>query len=55
MMTKTIALSTQGAIISGATSFIGGILGGPFGLAIGATVGGIIALKISPGINFAMF
>lgn len=52
MMATTIKCSAQGAIICGATTFVGGVLLGPLGMAIGGSLGAVIALKTSPGIHF---
>lgn len=42
--------SAKGALICGASCFVGGVLGGPVGLAVGGTIGAISAYRISSGI-----
>ena len=39
----TVKGSAKGGLIAGATSAVGGLVLGPLGLAIGGTVGGLIA------------
>lgn len=39
--------SVKGALIAGATTFVGGLLMGPPGLAVGGTVGGLLAYSNS--------
>lgn len=46
-MRVTLKQSGKGAVVCGAICFIGGLLGGPVGLAIGGTVGGVTAYKMS--------
>lgn len=43
----TLKQSGKGAAVCGAMCFIGGLLGGPPGLAIGGTLGGITAYRMS--------
>lgn len=43
----TLKQSGKGAVVCGAMCFIGGLLGGPPGLAIGGTLGGITAYRMS--------
>jgi len=40
-MRCTISQSAKGAMVTAGTTFIGGILGGPIGLAVGAIIGGV--------------
>ncbi|XP_063701368.1 protein C19orf12 homolog [Culicoides brevitarsis] len=40
-MRVTMKQSAKGAAITGATAFLGGVLGGPVGLAAGAILGGV--------------
>lgn len=46
-MRATVQSSGKGALICGACCFVGGILGGPVGLAAGGTIGGITAYRMS--------
>lgn len=41
--------SGRGALICGASCFIGGLVGGPLGMAVGGTLGGIQAYRMSHG------
>lgn len=43
----TVKQSGKGAIVCGVCSFIGGLIAGPLGLAVGGTVGGITAYKMT--------
>lgn len=43
----TLKQSGKGAIICGVCCFIGGVIAGPPGLAVGGTVGGITAYRMS--------
>ncbi|XP_058467010.1 protein C19orf12 homolog [Malaya genurostris] len=45
----TIKSSAKGAMVCGTTCFIGGLLGGPVGLAVGGTIGAIGAGMMSKG------
>lgn len=45
----TITQSGKEALICGACSFIGGIIAGPVGLAVGGTLGGLKAWQMSKG------
>lgn len=46
-MRATLKQSGKGAAVCGAMCFIGGLIAGPTGLAIGGTLGGITAYKLS--------
>ncbi|KAM7423580.1 hypothetical protein PAMA_000096 [Pampus argenteus] len=41
--------STTGAIAAGGAAFVGGMLGGPPGIAVGATVGGLLGSWLTSG------
>uniref|UniRef100_A0A2K5C3M1 CS012 protein n=1 Tax=Aotus nancymaae TaxID=37293 RepID=A0A2K5C3M1_AOTNA len=41
--------SGQGALVTGAVAFIGGLVGGPPGLAIGKAVGGLLGAWVTSG------
>lgn len=43
----TLKQSGKGAIVCGVCSFIGGVIAGPLGLALGGTVGGITAYRMT--------
>lgn len=43
----TVQQSGKGAAICGAMCFIGGLIGGPAGLAIGGTLGGVTAYRMT--------
>lgn len=45
----SIQQSGKGALVCGACSFIGGLLAGPVGLAVGGTLGGLKAWHMSKG------
>ena len=47
----TVKSSMNGAAIAGGTTFLGGILFGPVGFVVGATVGGTLAYMIHKGIK----
>lgn len=47
----TVKSSLNGAAIAGGTTFLGGILFGPVGFVIGATIGGTTAYMIHKGIK----
>lgn len=47
----TIQQSGKGALVCGACSFIGGIIAGPVGMAVGGTLGGLRAYQMSKGKN----
>lgn len=47
----SVKQSAKGAIIAGTCCFIGGVLLGPAGLAIGGAAGGVTAYKMTQGIN----
>lgn len=48
-MRVTITSSAKGAMITGATCFVGGILAGPIGLAVGGVLGGLSSWKLMQG------
>ncbi|XP_037028652.1 protein C19orf12 homolog [Bradysia coprophila] len=48
-MRVTVKQSAKGALICGASCFVGGLVAGPVGMAVGGTVGGISAWKMSQG------
>uniref|UniRef100_A0A6B2E9Q5 Uncharacterized protein n=1 Tax=Phlebotomus kandelakii TaxID=1109342 RepID=A0A6B2E9Q5_9DIPT len=48
-MRATVKGSAKGALVCGAGAFIGGILGGPVGLALGGTAGACTAAYMSKG------
>ncbi|KAG4068743.1 hypothetical protein HA402_002434 [Bradysia odoriphaga] len=48
-MRVTVKHSAKGALICGASCFVGGLVAGPVGMAVGGTVGGISAWKMSQG------
>ncbi|XP_055600157.1 protein C19orf12 homolog [Uranotaenia lowii] len=48
-MRVTLKSSLKGAAICGSCSFIGGVLGGPVGLAVGGTIGAVSAGYMSRG------
>lgn len=41
--------STKGAIVAGGTAFVGGLLGGPPGIAVGGAVGGLLGSWLTSG------
>lgn len=45
-MRVTLKQSGKGALICGAGGFIGGLCGGPVGIAVGGTIGGLCAMKM---------
>ncbi|NXD22977.1 CS012 protein, partial [Spelaeornis formosus] len=46
-MKAAVAHSGRGALLTGASAFVGGILGGPPGIAVGGAVGGLIGWMTS--------
>lgn len=50
-MRITMKKSGKGALVCGASCFIGGLIAGPVGLAIGGTLGGLQAWNMSKGSN----
>lgn len=46
-MRVTLKQSGKGGLIAGICCFIGGVVGGPIGLALGGTVGGLTAYKMT--------
>lgn len=48
-MKVTLKSSAKGALICGGSAFVGAILMGPIGLAVGGTVGGVTAAYLSKG------
>uniref|UniRef100_A0A182IQQ1 Uncharacterized protein n=1 Tax=Anopheles atroparvus TaxID=41427 RepID=A0A182IQQ1_ANOAO len=47
--TMRVALksSAKGAAVAGSSTFVGGLLGGPFGLFLGGTLGGLVAYAMT--------
>ncbi|NP_001264595.2 uncharacterized protein LOC100858381 [Gallus gallus] len=41
-MTAAVKHSGQGALLAGATAFVGGLVGGPPGIAVGGALGGLL-------------
>ncbi|XP_078106816.1 protein C19orf12 homolog [Sander vitreus] len=41
--------STKGAVVTGGTAFVGGLLGGPPGIAVGGAVGGLLGCWLTSG------
>lgn len=41
--------STKGAMVAGGTAFVGGLLGGPPGIAVGGAVGGLLGSWLTSG------
>ncbi|XP_035538348.1 protein C19orf12 homolog [Morone saxatilis] len=41
--------STKGALVAGGTAFVGGLLGGPPGIAVGGAVGGLLGSWMTSG------
>ncbi|XP_068430361.1 protein C19orf12 homolog [Clinocottus analis] len=41
--------STKGAFVAGGTAFVGGLLGGPPGIAVGGAVGGLLGSWLTSG------
>lgn len=48
-MKAAIKHSGQGALVAGATAFVGGLMGGPPGIAIGGAVGGLFGAWMTAG------
>lgn len=48
-MRVTIKHSSKGALVCGAACFVGGVVAGPIGMAVGGTIGGIKAWHMSRG------
>ncbi|NXQ27083.1 CS012 protein, partial [Alaudala cheleensis] len=46
-MKAAVANSGRGALVTGASAFVGGVLGGPPGIAVGGAVGGLIGWMTS--------
>lgn len=45
----TVKQSGKGAIVCGSMCFVGGLLGGPIGMAVGGTLGGLTAYRMTGG------
>lgn len=45
----TVKQSARGALVCGASCFVGGLLAGPVGMAIGGTIGGLQAYRMTHG------
>lgn len=45
----TVKQSARGALVCGASCFVGGLLAGPVGMAIGGTIGGLQAYRMTNG------
>lgn len=41
--------STKGAVVAGGTAFVGGLLGGPPGIAVGGALGGLLGSWLTSG------
>lgn len=48
-MRVTITQSSKGALLCGAACFVGGVVAGPIGMAVGGTIGGLKAWHMSRG------
>ncbi|KAF1535589.1 hypothetical protein FQV10_0003632, partial [Eudyptes schlegeli] len=48
-MKAAVKHSGQGALLAGATAFIGGLMGGPPGIAVGGAFGGLLGAWMSAG------
>ncbi|XP_004479108.1 protein C19orf12 homolog [Dasypus novemcinctus] len=48
-MTAAVKHSAKGAVLTGAVAFMGGLVGGPPGLAIGGAVGGLLGAWMTSG------
>ncbi|NXY89217.1 CS012 protein, partial [Alcedo cyanopectus] len=48
-MKAAVKHSGQGALLAGATAFIGGLMGGPPGIAVGGAVGGLLGAWMTAG------
>ncbi|XP_065272702.1 protein C19orf12 homolog isoform X2 [Emys orbicularis] len=48
-MKAAVKHSGQGALVAGATAFLGGLMGGPPGIAIGGAVGGLFGAWMTAG------
>lgn len=51
----TIRQSGKGALICGASCFVGGLVAGPVGMAVGGTLGGLKAWHMSKGKSLIPF
>lgn len=43
----TVRQSAKGAMVCGAMCFVGGLVAGPVGLAVGGTLGGVTAYRLT--------
>ncbi|XP_060644062.2 protein C19orf12 homolog [Anolis sagrei] len=48
-MKAAVKHSGRGALVAGATAFVGGLVGGPPGIAVGGAVGGLIGAWMTSG------
>ncbi|KFR02389.1 Protein C19orf12 [Opisthocomus hoazin] len=48
-MKAAVRHSGQGALLAGATAFVGGLMGGPPGIAVGGAFGGLLGAWMSAG------
>ncbi|NXB03013.1 CS012 protein, partial [Cnemophilus loriae] len=46
-MKAAVAHSGRGALLTGVSAFVGGVLGGPPGIAVGGALGGLVGWKTS--------
>ncbi|XP_031471388.1 protein C19orf12 homolog isoform X1 [Phasianus colchicus] len=48
-MTAAVKHSGRGALLAGATAFVGGLVGGPPGIAVGGALGGLLGAWMTSG------